>query len=363
MPKKQLKIYHLKYKGIYRYPIVLVLDPDEEKWERIYEISRKITEQLPDEVSKIFFLGNQASYNKEDFESISPSWREENNRRVALLNPIFEKLTEDNFYGLVVVITAKIPIDLDDWIEDEFIRHTIFITIGFGLKEYHLNQINGNLNISSIVKKIRDPIQDVWIEGKGFVPLAFEIQHGGVPHVVFQDNSGKFFLKIYPNDNETHLELHLKALSNKAPFLHLKWKGGEKALLKPKEEKPWIANLRWESLPDGVSEIVRAGIEKRDYTCPQCNRKHRYTVLICPEGGAVLQNIPQGVCVLFTKDKFLSFSENTHAIPVGENEILTKHGKIYKWQNGRWHELGEVQPYQEMDYAGNKVWALFHKIG
>lgn len=361
------KIMHLKYDINYEYPIILILEANIEKdvWNRIFSIANEIVKSFPGKVTEAYFLANRKPYSIQhstSFEKNCTGWKSENEGRVALLNPILEKLQEENFNGLIVVITSKIPVDIEDWIEDEFIRQTVFITVNTELPDDYedIVQLRAECDIGFITDELKNQVQEVWIEGDGFVPLAYDIKQGGTLKVNFEN--GKFYLSIYPQSTDKHLELHLKSLSITIPVLHLKRKKGGETIYKPERERQWIEEPRWQNLDmldNDARRVILAGIEKKDYVCPQCGNTHKYDTLICPEGGPVLKGIPHNVCVLFNKDKYMSFSPNMFAFPLSGNRVITKDGNLFEWNNGKWLKLGEVEPYQEVD---NEMWALLHRI-
>ena len=360
-------VMHLKYDINYEYPIILILDPHINKnvWNKIYKVAEGIIRSFPGKVTEAFFLGSRESYkilDPKSFQQHCASWKGKNEGRVALLNPIIEKLQVENFNGLMVVITARTPVDLDDWVEDEFIEQSVFVTVDFELSDDYedIVQLNADRGITFITDALKNPVKEVWIEGDGFAPLAYDIRQGGTLRVDFKN--GNFYLHIQPQSTDTHLELHLKALSNTIPVLHLKREKGGKTLYEPEIERQWVEEPRWQNfdmLDNDVRKIVLAGIEKRDYVCPQCGNTHRFDILICPEGGPVLKGIPHNVCVLFKKDKYMGFSPNMFAFPLSKNRIITNTGKLYQWRVNRWHDLGEIKPYEEVD---DGMWALLHRI-
>lgn len=354
----QKRLSDLYFNVSFSIPLIIVLEPSEEGWERIYRIADGLVQGLPGRIGELHFLGGTRRYPvsvPRDFRDHIPRWFHENRGRVALIGSILERLAREGFRGMVVAVCTGPPIDLEDWIDTEPLERVLFVNLGEEAFAGDCSTIDGRLGIERMIDALDNPPLEISVEGAGFVPLCWEVHPERKAEVVCED--GGFRLKIPPS--EERLELHLKALCGELPpSLHIKRARGQSEMIRGKEELPWFHESRWVDLPETLKPVVEAGISKGEYLCPQCHERHRYNTYICPEGDMVLKGMPLGTCLLFTREKVLPLSER-YAHPLRDGQrIVTREGDLYERMDKGWTHLGRIDPFDEVD---DGVWGLFHR--
>jgi len=327
-------------------PVIIILEPSEENWNKIFNITLELTKSLPGRVEKIYFLGNKKEYKvfiPQDFEIYSAEWIRENLNRPLLIGKILENLSTDNKKRIIIVINSKEIIDLRDWENSEISKWIVFFNIG---EESFID-----------LKRIENPIASVYIKNSDFVPLAFEIKPENIKSII-DYNDGKFILKI--NGDSEQLEGHLKTIcSDELPKLIIQRTKGDPEEFLFQIESTWFSELQWKNIPDNLLTIINSGIDKKDFKCPNCNKIHNYKTLICPEGGTILTDFPLNTVILIKNNKYLSLSD-WFAYPLKNNErIITIDGNLYDWTKGKWEKVKVIDLYEEVD---NETWGLLHRI-
>lgn len=352
------RILDLCFDASFSVSVVLVLEQFEEVWEKTYEIADKLVQSLPGRISGLYFLGNTKRYTitiPRDFKERIPGWFSENRSRVALIGPILGVLEKEGFRGVIAVIAARPPLDIGDWYNTDILSRTLFIRTSDNLFDTEMNKLESRLGIDGIKEAIENPLREISVEGKDFVPLCWDVKHSGKTEVIYRQ--GKFKLNITPLEKK--LELHLKAFASEPPSLYVKRVKGNTEIIEGKEEYPWFRELEWKKITREMKPVVEAGISKGEYTCYQCRDNHKYDVLLCPQGDLIMKGIPLNVCAVFTRDKYLTISE-WYAYPFENNhKIITREGDLYEWKAEEWKFLHKVNLYDEVS---NGVWGLFHRI-
>jgi len=352
------RILDLCFKVNFSAPIALVLERSETIWERIYKVTEGLIRSLPGRIAGLYFLGNTRRYPisiPRDFTDHIPGWFMENKGRVTLINPILETLKKDGFKGMVVVIAAKLPVDIDDWLDTEVFEQILFVRMAEESFGEPYNEIDGSARIDSIMDVLENPVREVFVAGKGFAPICYEVNPADRIKISYEDS--EFRLKIPPHGEK--LEIHLKALSEGIPRLHMIRERGAEEIVAGKEEAAWFCKQQWQRIPEKLKPVIEAGISKGYYRCPQCDEDHKYDVLFCPYGDIVLKGIPLNTCVLFTGENYLPLSE-WYAYPLGNGrKLITREGNIYDWETGEWIFSHPVSLYERID---NGVWGLYHRI-
>ncbi|MEW6095866.1 MAG: hypothetical protein AB1567_04985 [bacterium] len=218
------------------------------------------------------------------------------------------------------------------------------------------NEIDSSCGIERIIELLDNPLKEFSIEGVGFVPLCFEVNSEKKAEVVLKD--GIFSLKM--PTLEERLECHIKAICQKdTPLLYIHRKGGVVQTTEGKEEKAWFDLPSWQNMQEELKPIIKAGISKKEFRCPQCDMTHKYDTLLCPQGDVILQGLPLFTCILFTKDKYLSLTD-WFAYPLDDNQkIITKDGNLYCFEDNMWKFKNKISLYEKID---DEVWAVFNKI-
>jgi|GEM_PF-2028110 len=206
---------------------------------------------------------------------------------------------------------------------------------------------------SDLIKKnLENPIVEVCIKGKGFVPLCCSIN--GKVEAIYKN--GNFKLKI--TTEEERLKLHLKAVGIEPPLFNIKRIKGNVKVIKGKKENSCFEPM-WKEIPENLKPLVKAGISRNEYVCPQCNKNHRWDVLICPQGDIILKGFPLNTCTLFTKERYLSLTDY-YGYPLRSNQrIITREGNLYEWKDDKWERLNIPILYTEID---DEMWGLYHRI-
>lgn len=345
------KIINCLFKIPLSTPLVLILEPLEET---THEVARKLIESFPGRIKALYFLGNLKFYNilvPRDFSENSPCWFNENKGRVPLIGPIFELLKD--FPGTIAVVTSRLPVDIEDWFETDILKRTIFIRTTE--KQLHPDIVELPANsLSEIKAALENPVVEIIIKGKNFVPLQFKTEPMAEIEVIYEKN--EFILKITPSHRE--LELHLLAFGNQMPLLYLKRAKGNTEIIKGQEEKPYFSEFIWQKIPEDIKPIFFSMISKEPYKCPYCNEFHNYDCLLCPKGQLILRGIQLDTFILFTEDTYLPFSEG-YAYLLNDNEIVTKDGMVFRWEDEKWQLIKKIKFFDEVS---NGVWGLFHRI-
>lgn len=341
-------------------PAVLVVEPSEDNWKDILRVSTEIIDALPGRVRRLYFLGRNERYpvrTQGDIRKGGPGWIKENAGRPLLINPVLEDLGGEDFNGVILLLSSKLPIDLDDWEDTDIIERIIFIDMGSGEIYGKYNVVNlsdVSVQIPSLVKN--DPLE-VFVSGDGFAPVCYSIESCKSSSVLFEE--GKFVIKIEPSSE--NLKIHLAAIcdDNSYPELNIKRQKSfkiEKIAFKP--ENPWFKE-KWNKIPDNLRSIIRSCISSEHFICPQCKRKHESDTLTCPEGGPILRGLPVGGCLIFSEDEYFFLMESS-SYPLGNSRLLTGNGKIYKLNDEcLWEYLKDLEPYERVD---DGLWGLLYRI-
>jgi len=326
--------------------VTIILEPSEEKWDKIYGNCLSFIMNLPGRVNKIYFLGNKREYQifiPQDFEMNGTGWFRENIKRPCLIGGILENLLNEGGRGMIVVIFSKEIIDIKDWENSEIFERMVFVNVN----EEKLTNF----------QRFENPVEKIYIRGKGFFPLVYKMKPENIKSFV-EYRDGEFTIKI--NGNLENLEGHLKVIcSDENPKLFIKRSKGSPEEIILKDENPWFNNPEWISIPEDLIEVINAGIMKKEYRCPICGKNHRYDRLLCPEGGSILKGFPHNKTILIKRKEYLPLSDWI-AFPLKNNErVITDEGIIYDWKDGRWERKKMIDLYEEVD---DEIWGIFHRI-
>ena len=340
-------------------PLVLVLEPSPVLWEDIMKVSAEIIDSFPGRVNRVYFPGqkeHEAIRTSGDLRRDGPRCLSRGRNRPLLINPVLEKLNEEKFTGIIILVSSRVPIDIEDWEGTDVPERLVFINMGDGDIEgpYRvIGRSNINLQISPLLNN--EPTE-VFVSGDGFVPLRYSVEPFRSSEIVFRD--GDFILNIEPSSEP--LKIHLAAIcKDKVPELNIRrQRGSLTERVGFKEERPWF-DQKWNKIPDDLRDIIRSATEKRDFKCPSCGEKHAFDTMTCPSGDLILRGLPAGRCILFRGDEYISLAD-AHAYPLEDGKIITSEGKIYRLKDdGGWEYLKDVEPYERVD---DDLFGLFYSI-
>lgn len=156
------RILDLCFNVSFSAPVILILEPLEEKWKKIYGLADMLVQSLPGRISGLYFLGNRRQYTitiPRDFQESMPGW-------------FSEKRCEERQWELFMT-----GVD----------RNEITPFLKYLGKEFRLPEVEewrGLLKVSEEIQKIglqlkevcknkSAPSVDLWIE-KGLFPLVEE---------------------------------------------------------------------------------------------------------------------------------------------------------------------------------------------
>lgn len=356
------RILNLCFPLNFKASLVLVLEPCADEWQMIYTLAADLVQTLPGQFGEVRFLGQRQSYlffGAKDFRDKIPGWWADNKNRVSLLGPVLEDLQQQGFQGLTTVVCSKPPVDLDDWKETPALRQTLFLKVGETSFPDYCWVMEANKVEPRMVEALTNPPLEITVQGQGFVPLAaaFQPPEDGSPRIFFRD--GGFVMEI--SISSTASQLHVQALClAEAPWLRVKRAMGQIEDIAGHEESAWFQEPTWKKLTATLQPIVAAGVTRTDYLCPQCHSRHLYSELLCPEGDLVLKDLPLNTCLLFTRDAYLSLTEELYAFPLNKGEkVIARDGRVYRALNGSWQDCGPVEPFKQVD---DNVWALYHHL-
>ncbi len=366
------RIVNLYADALFSSAIVLIIEAAEDEWETIHALTAGLVQAAPGKIQKLFFCGNRTGYSVSRAQKITELLTgafSSNMNRVSMIGPIFELLEKENFAGEIAVICAHPPVDLMDWYDTEMLAKTLFIPVHDKEKASFIDdiqQIPGRAGAGKIIHELHNPVCEVVLQGRGFVPLRWTMPAKMTGSVELKDGSFRLRIPIA----ETRFELHLQALCLPAacPQLSVRRKrtngtvtesGMEEPVDALKEENVWFEAQQWKPIPDQLISVLEAKRNRRSYRCPQCGGQHDHTTLSCPFGGPVLTGMPLNSCLLFTGSRYLDLSEvNAFSLHDG-NTIITRQGEIYHADKGRWDLIRTVNSFEEVD---NGIWALFNSV-
>lgn len=340
-------------------PLVLVLEPSEDTWDRVYSIGDGLVQSLPGRIEQLYFLGNVQNYSvaiPRDFRDRIPGWFSENKGRVTLIGPILEKLEREGYSGMVVIICTMPPVDVGDWLDTAVIDRTIFVRVGEKHFDADLKQVDSSLPLERIIEAFDSPAYEISVEGLGFCPLWYKTEPEMAVHIIYEQ--GGFSLKIPSPDRR--LDLHLKALCPRgAPSLSIKRRNGWNEVIRGEREHPRFNAPEWEEIPESVRPVIAAGITRTSYLCTYCGAQHDSETFLCPQGDMILRGMPLNTCLLLTKKKYFPLT-SWYAYPLNRGSmIITRKGELYRLNDGQWNPLHRVNPFEEID---DGLWGLFHHI-
>lgn len=351
---------NLSFNIIFSSSFVIILDTSEDYWDKTRDIATKIVESFPGRIKNLYFWGNIKSYNiaiPRDFKENNSNWFDENKSRVSLITPIIEKLLRERFNGGIIIISSKIPLDLDDWQDTPIAEKIFFVKTSDNNFNCDYTVIDSKRSVEYITSLINNSVKSLCIKEEGFIPLCYEVKSKGRSEVIF--DNGVFNLMIYPTEEK--LECHIYALcEEELPLLYIKREKGEIEIVQPAEEKSWFQIPDWQPIPKEFLPIIDSGITKQEFNCPQCNKKHPYDTFICPQGDLILKGFPLSTCILFNKERYIPISGQWFAYPLNNNQsIITKDGKLFVRQNSKWNLQKKINQYEKID---DRIWAIFHQI-
>ncbi|MBE2899480.1 hypothetical protein DNK57_01360 [Methanothermobacter thermautotrophicus] len=337
-------------------PVILVLEPSSALWADILRVATEIIDSFPGRVKRVYFLGqkeHEPVRTSGDLKRDGPRWLRRGIDRPILINPILEELKEEKFTGIIVIVSSRLPLDIEDWEGTDVPGRMIFVNMGDGEIEGPCRVIGrSNINLEIAPLMNIEP-GEVFVSGDGFVPVNYSVEPCRSSETVFRD--GEFILNIEPSSER--LKIHLAAIcGDRFPELIIRRHNGtEKVSFR--EEKPWF-NQEWNRIPDDLREIIKSAAETGKFRCPCCGEKHDADTLICPSGDLILRGLPAGRCILFRGEEYISLT-HVHAYPLEDGKIITSEGKIYRLKDDGWEYLKDVEPYERV---ADDLFGLFYKI-
>ena len=91
----------------------------------------------------------------------------------------FQQLEQSHYRGRIAVIGSTLPIDWEDWWDSEIMQRTIFISTAEDSTEAFpqtgLNVVQSHVGVNRMVAELENPVKNVVVKGKGFMPIQFDI--------------------------------------------------------------------------------------------------------------------------------------------------------------------------------------------
>lgn len=339
--------------------VAVILDGSESSWEAVRNATEKLINSLSVSLEGLWFAGNPKPYSiitPRDFSENIPGWFHNNRNRVTLINPILERLEQSGFTGMIALVTAGSPIDLDDWLDTGILERTVLVRIGSEPLTDYARELEASVAGHVLAAEFQNQVRGIRITGQGFAPLCWESKGNVRIEQEFED--GVFSLNVYPDT--TQLELHLKALGTEQPKMTIKRDRGSAFEYLGVPESSWFRKPDWRDMtPDHLA--VFASLRKNErFFCIQCDRLHEPDTFICPQGDLILKGIPADEVVLFSDKSYMTLSGWKGWPLCGATSLITVDGVQYRFIKGAWNKWGnQLCSAENVDDA---MWAIYHRV-
>ncbi|OPZ81896.1 MAG: hypothetical protein BWY76_02885 [bacterium ADurb.Bin429] len=348
--------------------LALVLDASESAEQAQAEISTLVTgvlTALPARVAcRLFFLGNAMPYSPGDFPLKAAGWFRENRGRGSILAPVAAVL--DSQPEMPVVIIGAGPIfDLEDWADTPLLARTTLVAMGQSLQgemAYALEIERPSPN--DLFQRVHDPVATVRIGGDGFMPLGWDNAGYRLSQL-----AGAFQLTSERLD-EFGTMLHFLAAPGGCVKAVATLASGQSRDIVLEPQLAPTERFDWQgSLTAAEMNIFQAALRHEDFACPSCGGRHRWDVLTCTEGAALL-GTPVYPSLKAQPGQFALFQpgQGTVRFRVTASDVFTlelgrvvvregQRGTMYAYQpmSARWTASGLLQPYQPVEGGGYVV--------
>lgn len=339
--------------------IAIVLDTSdsaEKHWREILDcVENLISNILPGGVEReIYFLGNSNKY-KGDIMTHANTWKEENKNRGSFIAPILEKI--DKSIEMIVVIGSGNIFDLQDYEDTDFASRIVLVKICEPLKG---NENAGEEISPSDVKDIYDPVVEVVIKGKYFMPYCWNNQN-----YKFELSNEGAILKGNKLDNFSilvqgfgyEIKAHGKTMNGKEMKFDLDECGDIECVdisIEEKQEK---------QLSSEDEILFREIIKNKKYKCPMCKEEHDYKKVKCRDESALfvcesciyesLKNVKGFIIFNEQNSKIFYKHHPLNTLRLSDNEValvLTPEGAyIFKFNGQKWVKGNKLENYYKTD--------------
>ena len=350
MRPKEIEIH---FETVLEHKVMPVLDGARDSWEKVMQVCIDLMDSLPGRIETVSFLGSRKQYSislATELERMALDLARIHGERPALLNPVAEAHQQAKEKSILVIISEKCPIDLDDWTGDNRDRAMVFVNPGSNRWYEGSCEIMGPDPVPDIVESVSNPPVSVLVKGPGFFPLRVDLEHG---EPCLEQKGNSMYLRVDGLEPDRRFSLRVKGLSISAPELEIERKDGTKEIVKGKHVPSWFQKEVWAPLAGDAAVIVEAGIKRTDFTCPSCGERHGYSDIFCPRSSKnLLSGIPLKSTILFREGTFLALDRNTPGYPLDNGEtVITNNGRIYDWNGYEWIFSREVEPYEEVEHG------------
>ena len=358
MHPKEIEIY---FETALEHKVRPVLDGSRDSWERVVQVCMDLMESLPGRIETVSFLGSRDHYNislASELDRMARNLVRIHGDRPALLNPVAEAHQQAEEKSILVIISEKCPIDLDDWTGDNRDRAMVFVNPGSNRWHEGSREIMGPDPVRDIVESVSNPPVSVLVQGPGFFPLRVDAEQGEV-HLDQKGNSMR--LSVDGLEPDRRFSLRVKGLAISDPELEIERGDGAREIVRGKHIPSWFQKEVWAPLAGDAAVIVEAGMKRTDFTCPFCGEEHGYTDIFCPRSSKnLLSGMPLKSTILFRDGTFLVLDGNTPGYPLDNGEsVITNNGRIYDWNGYEWIFSREIEPYEEVEHG---IHALYTDI-
>lgn len=137
----------------------------------VRELVSNVLRQLPAAAGRsVHFLGSPATYNAAGFLKDGTRWMRDNAGRLSVISPVWAQYKGDEHSTFVVVGSGPIY-DLADWEGSELLARTYFVSVGDSMSDSvtAVDEVTSP-SVSDLLSLILDPITEVSISGRGFLP-------------------------------------------------------------------------------------------------------------------------------------------------------------------------------------------------
>ncbi|MCS7279058.1 MAG: hypothetical protein NZ530_03240 [Thermodesulfobacteriaceae bacterium] len=360
----------LEIKGIKK--VIFILDTSESAysyWNEIASLTSQLIALLPKDMEgELYFLGNSNPIEISQFDKLTSQFFEENLNRISLITPIFEKLSQkEDIFNILIIGSGKI-FDLEDWADSHLLKQTLLISVKDSLQgELSLADEISYPTAQQIYTYLYDPIIEVEISGKGFMPLKWS--NGGYSLNIIE---GKAYLTASKLDNY-FINLEYLITSDFSPQAKLTYASGQK-IIKPIQNLEIVEmkeeDLNLISLTSEEEEIFKKAIFKKPFLCIHCKKTHEWNTLYCLNTSSILGEpiYPSlnnykisGFVLFYQKDEkvyfqdypfnLLKIDENTVAFREGRRAVLYKYSEKEDMWIATSHTLDPYSKIKEGVYA------------
>ncbi len=345
--------------------LALVLDASESAEAAQAAISTLVTgllTALPARVAcSLYFLGGAAPYSPGDFPLKAAGWFRENRGRGSILAPVAAAL--DTQPDTPIVIIGAGPIfDLEDWADTPLLARTTLVAMGASLQGEAMYAMEvAHPSPNELFQRVHDPVAAVRIGGDGFMPLGWG--NAGYRLARLADA----FLLTGERLEEFGTTLRFLAAPGGTVRAAATLVSGQTRAIALEPEPAPTERLAWQgSLTGAERAIFQAALRHEDFSCPSCGGRHRWDVLTCTEGTALLgtpvypslRAQPGQFALLQPGQDAVRFRVTaSDVLPLEPGRVVVREGQrgtVYAYQPAaaRWAAAGPLQPYHPVEGGG-----------